>query len=409
MSLPALGLLAIAFCAPAQAQDSASEIVARLAEQARAQSCTVTYRLTSKDGESRLRVIFQAPDALKIELQSEGNLMQAWTLADRWVVQAPIQPEGFAIDFDPSKVGVDAHFDETLERQFPAVGPANRLLESGCFLSLRVHPDKPFVADKYIEFRLSWTTARAHPFEWFAQPKEWNEARIEPQRLLIEYASGARAVLSRAHGWPQELMHPAGSRLELVEFSTSVDEDEFLIPEPEPGLRDMTKEWVQNFARQVHMLQRGCAYLCASSAARNEQFEPAVLREHLAAVFEVIYLPLVQREFGQALVRSPAWVDQMAEWCEQRLKLIGDHPKLREEFDALVAQRRAELIQPLTKAIQGWVDSLPCFVNERCDPAFALEMLEVERATLLASFETTIGEPLRTLYDERLREVGAIQ
>jgi hypothetical protein len=36
-------------------------------------------------------------------------------------------------------------------------------------------------------------------------------------------------------------------------------------------------------------------------------------------------------------------------------------------------------------------------------------MLEVERATLLASFETTIGEPLRTLYDERLREVGAIQ
>ena len=99
----------------------------------------------------------------------------------------------------------------------------------------------------------------------------------------------------------------------------------------------------------------------------------------------------------------------MTEQCEQRLKSIGDDQQLRKELDAVVAGWQSGLTKTLDDAIDKYADEMHLLVDERVDPEFSREVLDVERKALKTVFQAEIADPLQVLFKSSLREVGAIE
>jgi len=394
---------------PAQAADEVGAVLARLQEKARDQSCTVNYRMTSKGQTSALRLAYRAPDRFKFEMHRDAERMDAWVFADRWVVRKASESDSFSADFDPAKVWDAAEFDRVLAQEFPLADTAAPALGSGGCLSLRLHPDKPAAGDKYIELQLDWLTRRAHPLEWLASTDPWGSARVEAGHLIREYPSGARATLSTEHGWPDELKHPLGSSLELVDFKTGVKDSDFEVPAHSEGMRDVTKDWISGAGRTRLAAQRTSVYVRAARSMEDKAHQHAALQARLQRVFESLYAPEMRRSFTSWSEQISTGIDRMAEWCTQQLARISDDPKLRAEFDTQVASWKAQLPRDLAASIEKYVGELSAFADDRVAPAHVPVIFPAEQAGLRAAFRREIADSLLTKLDARLREVGALK
>jgi hypothetical protein len=375
--------------------ESASEILARLSELAREQSCTVVYQLTKKGEAERMRIVYRAPDQMKLELHLADGAATCWVLKSRWVVHAECEQDSYVVDIDPSRLSAPAKFEAAANEFFPPSELGSSYMSPGCFLSMKLHPDKPLSDDKYLEFELAWDPYRKHPLSWFAQSKRWSDARVEQELLVVDYPSGARASLSRSSGWPQELMHPAGSRLSLVEFSTQVDEDEFVIPTPREGWRDATQEWIQWWPKVFFMNARSRIYVTASRVAQAGEREPELLQHQLTQLFEILYEPEVERRFKPWVVRASANIDDLTQRRVQRLKVIGDDPTLRAEYEQWLAKQIAEYGAMLAEAGDQYSEQIPMIELASVSKELALEFHAAEQAGARAAFQSAIAAPIK--------------
>jgi hypothetical protein len=392
----------------AQSAETASDIAAALREKTRHQSCTVTYRATREDDEFILRIVYAAPGRVKMDAHNAEGSMKCWILPDRWVVQADKKDDPLVSDIDTAKVFA-SDFNEVLAREFPIADVPSTDMGPGGVVSLRLHPDQPVEGDHYLEFALTWLPRREHPFDWLARPEDWKDARVEADHLVLEYPGGARVSLSRETGWQDEMVHPSGSRIQLVDFSTTVDEAEFVIPAPKEGMRDVTQDWIAGSAPMLWYCKRICVYIAASRACRDQTYGPEVVHEKLTTVFASIYGPEVRRFYGPWAEENRVVIDQFVAWCERRLKQIGDDPDLRDQFDDAVADWRSAFSKNLAAAIDRDAAKTPVLADEHIDTAFVPEIRAVEQEAMREAYRAEIAEPLLTQLETSLRSVGAIE
>jgi hypothetical protein len=345
---------------------------------------------------------------MKLDLHQAEGSVTCWAVPDRWVVQADTKENSFVADFDATKVFV-SDFNGVLAREFPQADVPSTDMGPGGLLLLRLHPDQPIEGDHYFESSLTWLPRREHPFDWLARPEEWKDARVEADRLVLEYPNGARVSLSRATGWQDEMVHPTGTHLELVDFSTSVDETEFVIPAPKEGMRDVTQEWIAGAAPLFWYYKRMGVYAAASRARRDQTYGPEVLHEKLTTVFVAIYGSEVRRFYGTWAEENRVVIDQFVAWCERRLKQIDDDPDLRDQFDDAVADWQSSFSKNLAAAIDRDAGKIPVVADEHIDPAFVPEILAVEQEAMREAYRAEITAPLLTHLETSLRSLGAIQ
>ena len=263
-------------------------------------------------------------------------------------------------DFDPRAV-VNVDFFGVLNEEFPR--PADQLkgIGPGGILVIRLQPDKPPDGEHGIEFELNWQSERYHPLNWIARPNDWSKARVEEDLLVLEYSSGARFSLSRESGWPVEMSHPAGAHLELIEYKNSADAGDYEIPSPTKGMKNIAQELIEAAVPLFLFGQRSCVYTAAAHACREKTFEKAVIDEKLIRVFAALYTKELRRCFGDTVEDFGKRIAGFADWCEQRLNEIGDDSKLRDEFDAIVSKRRADLVKHMEDGINEFVTAIPAF------------------------------------------------
>jgi len=398
-----------------EAEDSAREIVSRLREKTRHQSCTATYRLIKKDTEETLRISYQAPSALRIDLGNDDGSMTMWVLAERWAVQSNMKGRSTAMDVDPTLV-FGAAVLEVLSKEFPP--PADMEEGAGGYLAFRLHPDKPTEDGSYLEFELGWQAQRRHALGWFAGSKDSNDLDVDEKRLFHDYASGAKFSLSRESGWPSEIMHPKGSRLELVEFVASVEDSDFVIPAPTEVMQDETQNFIISLAPAMWYQQRSLAYYGASCASRDKLYEEEVVHEKVARVFTVMYRAEMHRSFGRWIESGENGIDEFATWCEEELERIGDDSELRAELDEAIAEWKADFVKTLEDGIDGYVSLIPEFKyppqqsvsnDDRFDAEFVPAIFLTEKKVAHQAFQVEIATPLLEKFETRMREIGALK
>ncbi|MEO6708646.1 MAG: hypothetical protein ABI054_04045 [Planctomycetota bacterium] len=401
----------------AKAEDSASEIAARLRDKCEHQSCTVTYKMTRAGKERTLRICYSPPGGMTIGFRGDEGAMESWIQPDRWVVRSTEPNAIWSADFDPKELCACEIFG-VLKDEFPWADVQGENMGPGARLAFRLHPDKPFDDDRYIKFEWSWSPERQHPLDWIARPEEWNDARVEEKLLVREYSSGARFTLSRDSGWPVEMSHPAGARLELIDYKDSVESDDFDVPSPTAGMKNSTQEFMQGTAPMVFFGQRSSVYAAGVRACLEKTFEKTVIDGKLVKVFTFLYAKDMHRGFGDWAEACDKGSEQFAEWCEKRLEQIGDDSTLRDEFDDLVRSQRAGFAKLIGDAIDGYVSKISTFEpqpnesgdeNEPLDPRLVSEIFVSEKTAARQAFEAEIAAPMLAKLDAALRAIGAVK
>lgn len=399
----------------AKAEDSAREIAALLREKSKHQSCTATYRMISKGVESRLRISYRAPREFRLELRRDEGSMHAWILPHRWVMQSNEKGNPITMDVDTAKLFGGAA-SEALDKEFPR--PTVRDEGPGAFFALRLHPDKPMDDGSYLETDFSWRPYRKHALGWFVREDEWNDARVDGKLLTHEYASGAKFSLSRETGWPVEIMHPAGPRMELVEFVDSVEDSDFVIPPPSREMKDVTKQVIGEKAQMMWYLQRAGAYSRASLALRDKQYEPATVHEKVGKVFKLMYAAEIHRGFERWTQAAETGLDRFVTSCKARIAQMGTDPQLREALDKAVVESKAALVKSTQDGIDGYMAKIPAFkhvprqsdaTEEPVAPEFGPEIFVTEQAAAREVFQVEIAAPLLLKFESKLREIGALK
>jgi len=402
----------------AKTADSASEIVARLREESEHQSCTVTFKMSRAGKESTLRIRYAPPGEMSFEILNEEGTLECWVQPDRWVIRNAGPDDQWAGDFNPKEMFACEVFG-VLKDEFPGQPVEGEDMGPGGDLTLRLHPDKPFNGDRYLEFELSWLPERHHPLDWISRPEEWSGARVEEKLLVLEYSSGARFSLSRDTGWPVEMSHPAGSHLELVDYKDSVEADDFDIPTPKAGMKDVTQQWMQGAAPAIFYSQRASVYAAGIRASRDDTYEKPVIAEKLVKAFSAIYTKEMRRPcFGDWSEMARKRIDGFADACEERLKQIGDDSTLRDELDAVVAEEKSELLKAIEGGIDDYVSKIPAFKrstkesedeDEPLDPQIVSEIFVSEETAARDAFQVEIAAPLLAKFDSDLRAIGALK
>jgi len=371
--------------------------------------------MSSKGEESTLRISYRAPGAMRLDLRKTDGGAKVWILPDRWVVQSTEKDQSISVDLDTSKFFGAGAF-AVLDKEFPP--PTGMDAGPGAFFALRLHPDRPLETGSYIETDFSWRPYRKHALGWFVRADEWKDASVDEKRLTYDYASGAKFSLSRDSGWPVEVMHPAGARMELTEFVDSAEDRDFVIPTPAKAMKDVTKEFIAEKAQTMWYLERAGAYSRASLALRDMQFEPATVHEKVARVFQVMYAAEMSRGFERWKQAAEADIDRFVTSCKTRLAQMGGDPKLRAELDKSVAESKAALVKSTQDAIDGYLAKIPAFkfvpkqsdaTEETVAPEFGQEIFVIEQAAAREAFKAEIAVPLLETFDARLRKIGALK
>lgn len=398
----AVALIAIGSTSLAQDNDQSS-LVFRLMEQTRSlKEVTASYRGTTKKGEPFVvRFVYRAPARAKVEMKSGTASTNYWILDGRLVVQSDSGESGVAADVIVNESDRDTAFEQVFNENFPSPRQnAKADLGPGPSFSLRSTSSKD--PTKSFDIDLNWTPYREHFLHWFRHCKEWDAAKQDGERLVREVSDGVHESISTANGFIQDITSASGARIELVEFSDTVAESEFLVPKPREGLSDVSHDFAMKMIHGVASMRRARVYerAVAGQGSAREEF-----RERLTRVFESLYVPWIARSNESRLAESRLAVDKFIDWCREQWRFTDAEQHSRDELETTIRQWRSGLENNNAAGVDQYTRSIDPVSEPGADPQLIAEILDAERAAARTAYERMISAPLIARFDEGVAAV----
>ncbi|MCZ6690772.1 MAG: hypothetical protein O7H41_14360 [Planctomycetota bacterium] len=308
----------------------------------------------------------------------------------------------FSYDEEPIQ---NAEFVALFRSEFPKPETGADDRGPGPSFLIELQPDPESAEHGSLHAQLMWSKHPAHLFQWFASLEDWRHAREEGERLVRDVGGGGRVYLSLESGLIDEMTHPGGMHLKLIEWRRTAGDSQFVIPEPKEGAEDVTEEMVRYFVRRAVPKRRVLLYEAALEAKEHSPGDTEQLREKLTRVFEALYRPETVRNYGEWMAKTAAATEVYAAWYGEQHDRHADDPATWKTVEDMGAQRRTELDEVLSRQIKMWTERIDPPDPEMGDPAFLATIADVERETLRSVYQREIATPLLGGFDEAIRSV----
>ncbi len=381
------------------AVDNPVTLVERLSEMSKHLSgFTAKYHGVSHDEPFDLRLVYRAPDSARLEFIDDTGSMATWILDGHAFIRGDGEAKTLASDLDIKKeFGANGGFVKVLEAEFPP--PDGYDPRGGPFFS--VWPASAKESGKSLSTSVSWYTPRMPLLAWLAHPKDWADAKQADGKLVRELKDGSQVVLSLTTGFIESISRPDGAHMELTSFSESVDEADFVVPEPKPDAKDEMAKVKAGLPALVDLMRRAVIY---SRMSYEKDTTGEAFQTKLAKVFDALFTPDAVAWHDRLDKELGTNVDAFATWSHDRFKQIGGDAQARRELHQQIAERRTFYDQGMEKVLQGHVFEMRGldeigFTKELIDRVHA-----VERETYETVGRRVAADPFLAKFDAAMSD-----
>jgi len=409
---------AIALLVPGIRQDSAKLVDDLIARSNALKSFVATYRVHGRttDAERReiegdLRVVYRAPEDLRVEFKCEGLHMRSVISRGKMSVLLeeggkPSQ-HGEAVEGEAS-LQVRARIAGVFREKFPALGDVGGSPGLGVFVRMRVQPG---TEAKRPEWHVEAGTGRGDSplLGWLGQLKT-SQAPLVPEGDLLVWtaAEGVRISLRKGTGFVEkvDVTYQGETRrgLELQDLAVdgTVDDAEFATAEVDPSAVDISEAVGHGVKVTTLMAMRATILRKVREAVEAGTLEwsdetRARLGQVLRA-YHTDFAPLVSQGANGALRSN---VDDFCAWYQETWKNVqGRDNAGAEELDKGRIAWDEQFRKAAEKSIQSYLRAIPALEPNAPKISGEIRTLELEIAE--AAMRKAVADPLVQYYAEQM-------
>lgn len=268
---------------------------------------------------------------------------------------------------------------------------------------LELEPDEASTGHGSFTAGLSWPARRDHFLSWLGRIENWERARRVGGRLVRDIARGAHVALSLETGFIEEMLQPDRFHMELVEWSASVDDSDFMVPKAEEGAKDITQDFFVRAFQEIERFERIEVYTVALQAMDRSGGINDDIKRKLTNVFEAWYRPEVARLHVGSFEKAVTDIEAFGDWYDEQRRRSGDDPELIARLHEAAARWRTGLEERLAQGIDRWADRVRPPARVAANPKWLASIAEVEREVVRLVYERDVSAPLLARLEEEIR------
>ena len=378
---------------------------------AKLQSFSLHYHVQLPASEEEFDLRFRAPGDARLDLHQGGSTHSTWVSGDSISFRGSHPGESETAELSCARFAEEEQeLEALLVRELHADLSTAAQGEPGPAFEIELLPPQRPEEHGAYSVTVFWLDHLRCRLQWLEGGSAASPWRTDGGELVRDVPGGGSIRISKETGFVTRMSHPAGFDMKLVSASEQVPADDFGVPPPAFGAKDVSSECTRNCERSVFAKRRSMVYGAVLRAAPDPAEDARAADARLVRVFAALHRPICRGIGIDAKESGADWIEKVAGMVRADVAR-ADSPQAQR---AALATRAAEVKGYYEGQLHGKGDQFAAAIPAPDLAGFAppvgpvpperlAALLALERAAFHAEFQEQVVAPSLARLDDALR------